>query len=116
MTDVDHLKRLAWLVADPDQVDAIRAEDIPDIIGVLESVKTRLFGRLMASSLPQMEPSPSKAEDRLLDATEAAERIGVKRKWMYDHFDTLPFGKRLADRTLRFSERGLERWLERKAS
>jgi predicted DNA-binding transcriptional regulator AlpA len=72
-----------------------------------------------ASSLPHVDQKVSEVPnepDRLLTAQEVADRISVTPKWLYDHFDQLPFGRRLADRTLRFSERGLERWLERKAS
>ena len=116
MSDRDRLKKLGWLVGDPDQVEEIPLEEIPDVLGLLETVKIRLVKRFMAPSLPPKEPRLPKEPDRLLDNQEAAQRLSVKPKWLYDHFDQLPFGKRLADRTLRFSERGLNRWLERKAS
>ena len=80
------------------------------------SSKLTLERRYMATTTPNVEPVVSKAEDHYLTAQEAADRIGVKRKWIYDHADGLPFVKRLSDRTLRCSERGLNRWLERKAS
>ncbi len=116
MSHTDHRKKLGWLVADPDQVDTIEPEAIPEVLGMLESVRIRLEKRFMASSLPTVKPEVSKVEDRLLTTQEAAERLSVEPRWLYDHFDQLPFGKRLADRTLRFSERGLDRWLERRAS
>ena len=115
-SEAEHLRKLAFLIASVEETDQVPPEDIPDLLAALESVKARLWCRLNASSLPQVDQKESKEPDRLLDAKEAAERIGVKPKWMYDHFDQLPFGKRLADRTLRFSERGLEQWLERRAS
>lgn len=116
MTDPNPLQRLAWLIADPDQLGDVPPEQIPDLLGVLESVRIRLEKRFMSPSLPTVEPVALRQPDRLLDSEEAARRLGVTARWLYDHFDTLPFGKRLADRTLRFSEAGLERWLERKAS
>ena len=50
--------------------------------------------------------------DRLLTAAEVAERLNVGRRFVYDHADKWPFTKRLHEGTLRFSERGLNRWLE----
>lgn len=116
MSDADRLKRLAWLVADPDQLEAITIEDIPELLGVLESVRVRLEKRFMALSPPTVEQELAGEPDRLLTATEVAERLSVEPRWLYDHFDQLPFGKRLSDRTLRFSQRGLERWLAMRAS
>jgi predicted DNA-binding transcriptional regulator AlpA len=52
--------------------------------------------------------------DRLLDVTEAARLLDVRPRWLYDHAKTLPFTRKLGGRTLRFSEAGLRRWLERK--
>jgi hypothetical protein len=116
MSDPDRLRKLAWLISDSDQVDDIDPEEIPNLLGAMESVKIRLEKRYLATTTPTVEPVVEKGEDRLLTADETAERLRVKPKWLYDHFDQLPFGKRLADRTLRFSERGLNRWLERKVS
>jgi predicted DNA-binding transcriptional regulator AlpA len=116
MSDPDRMKKLAWLISDPDQIGDIPLEEIPDVVGVIESVKTRLLTRLYGTTTPTAEPDVQCVEDRLLDVREVAERLSVKPKWIYDHADGLPFVKRLSDRTLRCSERGLNRWLERKAS
>lgn len=50
--------------------------------------------------------------DRLLKVDEAAEILDVKKRWLYDRSDSLPFARKLAPRTLRFSEEGLYRWIE----
>ena len=50
--------------------------------------------------------------DHLLTAAEVASRLNVPRRFVYDHADKWPFTKRLDEGTLRFSERGLNRWLE----
>lgn len=59
-------------------------------------------------------PAPPKRDnggpDDLLRVREAAERLNVSRRWLYDHADKLPFTKRLTTGALRFSARGLERW------
>jgi hypothetical protein len=116
MSDPDHLKKLAWLISDPAQIEDVELNQIPAIVGELERVKTCLLSRLYGTTTPTVEPEVEKVADRLLDSEEAAHRLAVTPRWLYDHFDQLPFGKRLADRTLRFSERGLNRWLERKVS
>jgi predicted DNA-binding transcriptional regulator AlpA len=54
------------------------------------------------------------APDRMLDVTEAAVLLDVRPRWLYDHAKTLPFTRKLGGRTLRFSEAGLRRWLDRK--
>ena len=117
MSDQGSLQRLGWLIASPDQAEDVPSDQIPELLGALETVKALLWSRLNTPSLPASATGDPKAPDRLLDAKEAAARLGVKTKWMYSHADRLPFTKRLGDRTLRFSEQGLTRWMEtRKAS
>ncbi len=117
MSDQGSLQRLAWLIASPDQADDVPSDQIPELLGALEAVRARLWGRLHSPSLPNTPAKGPKPADRLLDAKEAAARLGVKTKWMYSHANRLPFTRRLGGRTLRFSEQGLTRWMEtRKAS
>ncbi|MGH2406356.1 MAG: helix-turn-helix transcriptional regulator [bacterium] len=59
---------------------------------------------------PAREPEQP---DRLLTVLEAAKRLGVSKRYVYGHADEYPFSRRLGPKTLRFSERGLERWLAR---
>lgn len=54
------------------------------------------------------------APERLLDVEQAAALLDVRPRWLYDHARALPFAKKLGGRTLRFSEAGMRRWLERK--
>lgn len=54
------------------------------------------------------------APDRLLKAPEVAARLGLSLPEVYRQARRWPFARRLARRALRFSEQGLERWLERK--
>src|SRR5437879_10181756 len=59
-----------------------------------------------------LTPEPEQS-DRLLTVREAAKRLGVSKRYVYGHADEYPFTRRLGPKTLRFSERGLERWLAR---
>lgn len=70
----------------------------------------RLLGDAVAASEPKARVRAP--VDRLLTAEEAGKRLGVGRRWIYRHASTLPFTRRLTGGTLRFSERGLERWIE----
>ena len=51
--------------------------------------------------------------DRMLRAPEVAERLGIERRTVYKNADGWPFTRRYPGGSVRFSERGLDRWLER---
>lgn len=70
--------------------------------------------RLVCEEVKQLDGTPEqRTPDRLLSAEVVAERMGVSKRYLYSHANTLPFTKRLG-RTIRFSEKGLERWLNHK--
>jgi hypothetical protein len=48
--------------------------------------------------------------DQLVDISKAAEILGVKVRYLYDNGHALPFTRRIG-RQLRFSTRGIERYL-----
>ena len=55
---------------------------------------------------------PPEEPDKLLTAQQASERIGMTVRWVYSHASTLPFTVHLPNsRAVRFSERGISRWL-----
>lgn len=60
-------------------------------------------------------PAAEDGEDRLLDVDEAAARLGVSSDWLYRRAARLPFTVRLG-RTLRFSVRGLDRFIRTRQS
>ena len=62
---------------------------------------------------PDPAPALEAPVDRLLTAREAAARLGVSTRYLYQHRTDYPFTKRLPSGRLRFSERGLARFLER---
>jgi predicted DNA-binding transcriptional regulator AlpA len=53
------------------------------------------------------------APDRLVTVPEAAQRCGLKTRYIYAHADQLPFVKRVG-RRVRCSELRLARWMERR--
>ena len=71
----------------------------------------------LAQALRAEQPAPPAAPssaDRLLTAEQAAAVLGVSKKWLYRRAARLPFARHLSGRTLRFSEVGLRRWIERR--
>ena len=105
---------VAHLLADPEAIDMVRSDQLPGLLGEIEALKAKLWARLQASA-PHATPAPTRASgpDRLLTAEEVSDRLGVSKRWVYRKADGLPFTKRLSGGTLRFSERGLERWQAR---
>lgn len=53
-------------------------------------------------------------EDRLMKPKELADRLGTSMDWVYRHWQELPFTVKLSPRQLRFSEKGLAQYLERR--
>ena len=106
---------LAALIHDPERVAEIAPERVGEVLAEVEALRARLWGRLMQPVSPAGDgddPAQGKSGDRLLTVAEAAEVLAVDQRWMYRHADQLPFTRRLSPRALRFSERGLRRWME----
>jgi predicted DNA-binding transcriptional regulator AlpA len=101
---------LAALAADPGRVADVDRDRLPELIGEAAALLARLQSANVATVPPAPAPPPRSGPDRLLTVDEAADRLGVNRRWMYRRADSLPFTRRLSSGTLRFSERGLERW------
>jgi predicted DNA-binding transcriptional regulator AlpA len=68
---------------------------------VAEEVAKALSGNGRATDEP----------DRWLTPEEAAKLMQVNEAWLYRHARGLPFAKKLSRKALRFSERGLMRWM-----
>jgi hypothetical protein len=86
------------------------------VIGKLRSLEVVLLERIIhldtwnphhAILAAVTEP----ANDELLDAKEASRRLGYSTRWMYNNADSLPFTIRQKSGRLRFSKRGLEKYL-----
>ena len=73
---------------------------------LLDALADRLAERMNGAQKPEPEQP-----DRLLTVAEAAKRLGVSKRYIYAHVKHYSFAKRIGPKTLRFSERGLEKWL-----
>lgn len=108
----EHRAILAELTADPSRVADLDPADVPDLLASLEALRGRLWARLHAGRDTEPAPDPTPRDDRLMDAGEVADRLGVDKGYVYDHHDDWPFTRRISPRKLRFSERGLASWME----
>jgi predicted DNA-binding transcriptional regulator AlpA len=100
---------LGHLLQAPISLATLPREDIPVLLGDLETLRARLWDRLL--DLQPLPAPPDAGQDHLLSPQEAAALIGVSRRWLYRHHSKLPFTRRLSRRTLRFSTLELTRWL-----
>jgi predicted DNA-binding transcriptional regulator AlpA len=53
------------------------------------------------------------SEDRLLKIEEAAARLGTSKDWLYRNHQKLPFTVYLSERQIRFSNQGIDEWIQR---
>jgi len=93
----------------------VPSEDATRLIVQLSAIVLAAGGRLgcqATSQGPEASSTPD-SEDHLLTVDEAAKRLNVQPRWLYSNHHRLPFTKRLSRKALRFSERGLLRWLQR---
>jgi len=83
---------------------------LPRILGELARLTALATLRLTTPTVAVVEPEA----DRLLTADEASVRCGLDVKALKRRRD-LPFRRVIGARTIRFSARGIERWLKRTA-
>jgi predicted DNA-binding transcriptional regulator AlpA len=53
-------------------------------------------------------------EDKMLTAEEAAKVLASSADWLYRNANKLPFARKLGPKMLRFSQRGLNKWVEQR--
>jgi hypothetical protein len=83
------------------------AEELPEFIGELESIKALAWSRLTA-------PVPTvQTHDESLDVDAAANRLGVSKDYLYRHAEEYPFTRR-EGRKLKFSALGIDRHIRQK--
>lgn len=84
-------------------------EELPNLIGQLESVKAVAWARLTI-------PTPAAQDhDELLDVQAAASRLGVSRDYLYRHSQEYAFTRRQG-RKLLFSAQGIDRYIRQHRS
>jgi predicted DNA-binding transcriptional regulator AlpA len=93
-------------------IQAYADGELPIFLGELELVRMEI---LVSATTRAAQPLTGSKKDRVLSVNETAKRIGRSRWWIYANKDALPI-VRLPTGRYGFSERALERWIERRAS
>ena len=105
--------RLEELLADPEQVRVLDAH-------TTRALKTQAINALILLQSHDLDAAWAEIEipghrrpDRLLNVSQAAEKLCVKRDWLYRHHPDLPFRVRHG-KLLRFSELGIEDYIRKR--
>lgn len=109
---------LNGLIAALEKVIAeISLDEIPHHLGNLERLKVSLWTRMMSTpAAPDGFSGTTRTADgdQLLTVEEAAQKLSVPKDWLYRHSKKLPFSVRLGPRHLRFSARGIEKFIRQR--
>src|SRR3954462_12917652 len=91
----------------------LRCLDAPDLerLGTIVADLTSLLAKLNGSQVPAQRGESSMTRDRLLTVAEVANRLGLSRSHVYKQARHWPFTRKLSNKALRFSEVGLEQWM-----
>jgi hypothetical protein len=81
-------------------------EELPDLIGQLETAKATAWARLA------MPANGAHGHDELLDVEAAATRLGISKGYLYRHHSQYPFTRRQG-RKLLFSAHGIEKHIQK---
>src|SRR5207248_2690128 len=85
-----------------------------ELVVVLTDAQLDALAERVAARLANGKGHAPEAEDKLLTATEAAQRLGMTTRWIYGHASTLPFVVKLPGRAVRFSAAGLQKYIEKR--
>lgn len=88
-----------------DLVQHVTDDGVPSLLGAVEHVRAQLWVRLLIRR-------ETDATEELLGVAEAAALLRTTTDWLYRHANQLPFTVRLGPRQLRFSKRGIDRYIK----
>jgi predicted DNA-binding transcriptional regulator AlpA len=100
-------RRLLDLVRHPERLADLTTADSASVLCHIASLLAALSARLGHSAASQR----AKSDDRLLTVDEVAQRLSISSQAVYRRASSFPFTVHVG-RYLRFSERGLEEYLE----
>ena len=99
---------LASLLNNPAGVPELSTEAAAALLGELERFKALLWARLTGSA----HEGASEGWDELVTDKQAAERLGTTPDWLGRHRRSLPFVVRLSKGQIRYSTKGIERYIK----
>jgi predicted DNA-binding transcriptional regulator AlpA len=103
---------LIALVRDPSRVQDVDPNTIPGLLAELRRLEVALLVRAVAEAkVPAQGMVPFDEGDRLLTVREASRLLGLSPDYLYRHARQLPFAVRPSPGTLRFSAKGVQRFI-----
>lgn len=94
-----------------------KSDCVPGDIGISPAIETlikscvRTIVEIVREATTESPTQPSSSSpDRLVNAKEAAKRLNVSTKWVYQHASDLPFTVRFGG-LVRFSAQGIEDYI-----
>ena len=95
-------------------VDRLIAQAAPGELPALAAALSARAGTAAARLLEHAKPTipPPRTKDRLLNVEQAAQLLNTTPQWLYRRSKNLPFTRKLSRKLLRFSEKGIYRWLD----
>ncbi len=110
MTSIDQL------LEHPEQISGITVSEGRRLLVSLSALMTALAARSCEQEpVGNQSVRTTPVPDRLLTVSQVAEILGVERSWVYRHNGEWPFRVQLSRKTVRFSERGLRKWMVTKS-
>src|SRR5207253_3187590 len=90
--------------------------ELPALLDAVTQQAARLdvLKAVLAARLAGCNGNGHGEPDRLLSVDESAERLGVTRDWLRRRPD-LPFVAKLSEGVVRYSARGIDRWIATRA-
>jgi predicted DNA-binding transcriptional regulator AlpA len=79
--------------------------------GLIVTLQVGQFRELVRQEVQAALSNGHDLGERLLDADEAAQLLGVSTDFLYRNAKKLPFTRKLAPKLLRFSYQGILKWL-----
>ncbi len=91
----------------PSLANDLNSEEALDMLVLLASIQPVLSAVAYSGNVENMFTG-----DRLLKVGEVAFRLNCDSDWVYRNKDKLPFTRRLSSNQLRFSEKGLDKYIK----
>ncbi len=95
------------IAANPSLANDLNSEEALDMLVLLASIQPVLSAVAYSGNVENMFTG-----DRLLKVGEVAFRLNCDSDWVYRNKDKLPFTRRLSSNQLRFSEKGLDKYIK----
>ena len=98
----ERAERVLSLLQEPAMAGQLSAGEAASILAELAPVQSALAARIQFDARVPREPANASEPSRLLTPQEAADRMGVTKRWVHRHSRELAFARHLGRKTLRF--------------